>query len=313
MAYRADIITGYLPDTSTLAQRLAAGPVNLPAWTAIGRCIRRFHDYGLCHADLNAHNILLRGDAEVFLIDFDGCTRRKPGLWRDANLARLRRSLDALEDRRSTRHFDDTQWAVPAGRLVLMPRWAYSHRAAIAGAAGRVVVPVAGLAQSCISRRPARIAGAAEPGTPRPAVVAACRLGGRSAGTGGTGARADAAGRAAGPAVDGGHADRTCPSARTVSRPAAADSTARALGPSGCCRPPSCGPIGRVRQYSSKRKSGPTCWLHANGRVCRGLLVSARVSARSLRRYRRMMPRLMRDAVHAFASSARKVKSIASV
>ncbi len=110
MAYRADIITGYLPDTSTLAQRLAAGPVNLPAWTAIGRCIRRFHDYGLCHADLNAHNILLRGDAEVFLIDFDGCTRRKPGLWRDANLARLRRSLDALEDRRSTRHFDDTQW-----------------------------------------------------------------------------------------------------------------------------------------------------------------------------------------------------------
>ena len=110
MAYRADIITACLPDTSTLAQRLAAGEVGLDMWAAIGRCIRRFHDYGLCHADLNAHNILLRGDAEVFLIDFDGCTRRKPGLWRDANLARLRRSLDALEDRRSTRQFDDAQW-----------------------------------------------------------------------------------------------------------------------------------------------------------------------------------------------------------
>jgi 3-deoxy-D-manno-octulosonic acid kinase len=110
MGYRADIITAYLPDTTTLAERLAAGDTSLSVWAAIGRCIRRFHEYGLCHADLNAHNILLRGDAEVFLIDFDGCTRRKPGLWRDANLARLRRSLDAQEDRRRERRFDDAQW-----------------------------------------------------------------------------------------------------------------------------------------------------------------------------------------------------------
>jgi 3-deoxy-D-manno-octulosonic acid kinase len=108
--YRADIITAHLPDTATLAERLESGEIGLPMWAAIGRCIRRFHEYGLCHADLNAHNILLRGDAEVFLIDFDGCARRAPGLWRDANLARLRRSLDALEDRRSERRFDDAQW-----------------------------------------------------------------------------------------------------------------------------------------------------------------------------------------------------------
>ncbi len=108
--YRADIITEYLPDTSTLAQRLDSGEVGLTTWAAIGRCIRRFHDYGLCHADLNAHNILLRGDDGVFLVDFDRCGRRKPGLWRDANLARLRRSLDALEDSRSERRFDEAQW-----------------------------------------------------------------------------------------------------------------------------------------------------------------------------------------------------------
>jgi 3-deoxy-D-manno-octulosonic acid kinase len=108
--YTADIITEYLPDTQTLAQRLDSGEISLTTWAAIGRCIRRFHDYGLCHADLNAHNILLRGDDEVFLIDFDRGTRRKPGLWCDANMARLRRSLDGLEDRRSERRFSDAQW-----------------------------------------------------------------------------------------------------------------------------------------------------------------------------------------------------------
>ncbi len=72
--------------------------MGLSTWAAIGRCLRRFQDYGLCHSDLNAHNILLRGEEEVFLIDFDNGRRRGPGLWRDANLARLRRSLDKLED-----------------------------------------------------------------------------------------------------------------------------------------------------------------------------------------------------------------------
>jgi 3-deoxy-D-manno-octulosonic acid kinase len=108
--YRADIITEHLPDTQTLAERLAVGDVGLQTWAAIGRCIRRFHDFGLCHADLNAHNILLRGDDEVLLVDFDRCSRRSSGMWRDANLARLRRSLDALEDGRGERRFDDTQW-----------------------------------------------------------------------------------------------------------------------------------------------------------------------------------------------------------
>jgi 3-deoxy-D-manno-octulosonic acid kinase len=110
MSYRGDLITELLPDTQTLAQRLDAAEVGLSTWAAIGRCLRRFHDYGLCHADLNAHNILLRGVDEVFLIDFDNGSRRSAGLWRDANLARLRRSLDKLEDARPQRRFDDAQW-----------------------------------------------------------------------------------------------------------------------------------------------------------------------------------------------------------
>lgn len=109
LGYRAGFISEFLPDTVSLAQLLEAGEVGLAVWAAIGRCIRRFHDNGLCHADLNAHNILLRGES-VFLVDFDRCSRRAPGMWRDANLARLRRSLDKLEDARPQRRFDDAQW-----------------------------------------------------------------------------------------------------------------------------------------------------------------------------------------------------------
>jgi 3-deoxy-D-manno-octulosonic acid kinase len=110
LSYSGDLITELLPDTRTLAQRLDEGELGLSTWAAIGRCLRRFQEYGLCHSDLNAHNILLRGDEEVFLIDFDNGRRRGPGLWRDANLARLRRSLDKLEDARPQRRFDDAQW-----------------------------------------------------------------------------------------------------------------------------------------------------------------------------------------------------------
>jgi 3-deoxy-D-manno-octulosonic acid kinase len=113
LSYCADLITEYLDDTRTLATLLAEGDVALATWARIGRTIRHFHEWGLDHGDLNAHNILLRGDEEVFLIDFDRARlRRRPGIWRDANLARLRRSLDALEDRRATPRFDDTQWQV---------------------------------------------------------------------------------------------------------------------------------------------------------------------------------------------------------
>ena len=116
--YRGDIITEYLPDTQSLAQRLATGPPGFDTWAAIGRCLRRFHDAGVCHADLNAHNILLRDATTVFLIDFDRGSQRRPvgdgeqaaGLWRDGNLVRLRRSLEKLNDQRGDQRFDEPQW-----------------------------------------------------------------------------------------------------------------------------------------------------------------------------------------------------------
>jgi 3-deoxy-D-manno-octulosonic acid kinase len=90
---------------------LSQDELGLAGWQAIGRCIRRFHDHGVCHADLNAHNILMRGDEEIFLVDFDRASlHEKRGLWRDANIARLRRSLDALDDGRRESRCGDAEW-----------------------------------------------------------------------------------------------------------------------------------------------------------------------------------------------------------
>lgn len=97
LGYRAALITMTVPGES-LAQRVAARRVKESDWRATGRCIRRFHDAGVWHADLNAHNILLHNvtgdEPQVHLIDFDrGRLRAQDTAWREANLARLRRSL----------------------------------------------------------------------------------------------------------------------------------------------------------------------------------------------------------------------------
>lgn len=96
LVYRADILTERLPDTRPLSRVLEQRSLDAGGWRAIGQCIRRFHDRGVCHADLNAHNILLDGRDEVYLIDFDRGRIRRPGRWQQANLHRLARSLDKL-------------------------------------------------------------------------------------------------------------------------------------------------------------------------------------------------------------------------
>lgn len=95
LTYTADLITERIASES-LAQRLRARSLSIVSWIAIGRCIRAFHDLGVCHADLNAHNLLLSPEGAVYLIDFDRGRLMKPGLWCDGNLVRLRRSLEKV-------------------------------------------------------------------------------------------------------------------------------------------------------------------------------------------------------------------------
>ncbi len=83
-------------DLAHFAANQPAGTVEAAAREA-GRAIRRLHDLGVFHADLNIRNILV-GDAGVYLIDFDKA-RASAGLsplQRARNLLRLRRSIEKL-------------------------------------------------------------------------------------------------------------------------------------------------------------------------------------------------------------------------
>lgn len=91
--YTADLITLRIPEAHTLSEVLAEGALDADVAARIGGVVARFHRAGVCHADLNAHNILLNANG-VHLIDFDrGRLRTAHGAWRQANLRRLRRSL----------------------------------------------------------------------------------------------------------------------------------------------------------------------------------------------------------------------------
>jgi 3-deoxy-D-manno-octulosonic acid kinase len=110
MTYTGDIITERLNTVGSLAECLATGALSILTWITIGRCIRRFHDLGVCHADLNTHNLLLDEDARVYVIDFDQCQLRKAGLWRDGNLVRLRRSLEKVTYGLPRDRFGESDW-----------------------------------------------------------------------------------------------------------------------------------------------------------------------------------------------------------
>lgn len=101
--YQAELVTVRLPCSRSLAECWLAGEVGEEGWRAAGRCLRRFHDAGVQHADLNAHNLMLGAGGAVWLLDFDRGRLRRPGRWRYRVLARLARSLDKLSRARAGR------------------------------------------------------------------------------------------------------------------------------------------------------------------------------------------------------------------
>ncbi|MGB0134859.1 3-deoxy-D-manno-octulosonic acid kinase [Dokdonella sp.] len=111
LVYRADLITGQIPGSRTLAVRLAARDLDAALAIRVGRMLAGFHAHGLWHADLNAHNILVDAGGKVWLIDFDRCRLRKPAMsWQQGNLDRLLRSLRKLKAAKVLPEFESVFW-----------------------------------------------------------------------------------------------------------------------------------------------------------------------------------------------------------
>lgn len=108
LRYRASLVTRRLPG-QTLAEYLVSehkAELQPLIWQTLGELIGRLHALGVCHADLNAHNLMIDADADadarVFVIDFDRASHRRlppapaESGWCRENIERLQRSLRKL-------------------------------------------------------------------------------------------------------------------------------------------------------------------------------------------------------------------------
>jgi len=108
--YTADLVTVRIAGAEPLSRHLLTAPLPADIWRRVGQCVRRFHDAGVCHADLTGHNLLLDDGGQPWLLDFDRGRIRQDGGWRQGNLARLRRSLDKIVREQPQTHFKGSDW-----------------------------------------------------------------------------------------------------------------------------------------------------------------------------------------------------------
>lgn len=117
-SYTTSLITHWLPNTTSLTERVESEPIPCRHWPEIGKVIRHFHDHSVCHEDLNASNILIDDNDRVFVIDFDKAQiKRSPAqsrqgkAWRYANLKRLQRALMSLSVKTNAFFFTPDIWS----------------------------------------------------------------------------------------------------------------------------------------------------------------------------------------------------------
>jgi len=108
--YRADLLMEKLSGED-LIHRLRKESLAETVWENIGQTIAGFHNHGIYHADLNAHNILVDGNDKVWLIDFDRCKKRAiQGQWQVNNINRLQRSFYKERGLNNVLQFHENDW-----------------------------------------------------------------------------------------------------------------------------------------------------------------------------------------------------------
>ena len=109
--YVAALITRSCRPARPLSRVLMDRSCSAVEWRRIRELLQRFHDIGVCHADLNAHNILFNeSSGEITLIDFDRAVLKyTDGQWQHRNIKRLCRSLAKLKRANPAFHFDENE------------------------------------------------------------------------------------------------------------------------------------------------------------------------------------------------------------
>lgn len=108
--YRADLITREIDGARSLSSILGQSSLSTDQWQQIGSTLARFHQHGVHHADLNAHNIVFDANQQIVVLDFDrGVIRAPERTWINGVLSRLLRSLNKLKVQRNI-HFLPGDW-----------------------------------------------------------------------------------------------------------------------------------------------------------------------------------------------------------
>jgi 3-deoxy-D-manno-octulosonic-acid transferase len=111
--YQADLLSSRIKNAQDLVAILSTQSLCDDVWQNIGVTIKRFHQQGIYHHDLNSHNILLDNKDKVWLIDFDrGELRKISSQWQQANMQRLLRSFHKEKAKLATFHWHEKHWQI---------------------------------------------------------------------------------------------------------------------------------------------------------------------------------------------------------
>lgn len=111
--YQADLLSSRIENAQDLVAILSKKTVSEQLWQAIGRTIKRFHQQGIYHHDLNSHNILIDDNDKVWLIDFDRGEQRDAKLsWQQENLQRLLRSFRKEQHQLAQFNWQEKNWTM---------------------------------------------------------------------------------------------------------------------------------------------------------------------------------------------------------
>lgn len=108
--YSGHILSELIENVTPLLHILRRERMNAAAWSRFGRTIRHFHRARVHHPDLNISNVLVHEDGRFFLVDFDRGRAHAGNGVLQADIRRLRRSLDKHRAKSEPIEFEEADW-----------------------------------------------------------------------------------------------------------------------------------------------------------------------------------------------------------